>query len=40
MTIEKNNYGKNLQNSAEILLQNDQLQTDVIVAKSKISTSS
>ena len=33
-------WGEKLQNSTEILLQNDQLQTDVIMAKSKINTSS
>ena len=33
-------WGEKLQTSAEILLQNDQLETDVILAKSKISTSS
>ena len=33
-------WGKKLQASTEILLQNDQLQTDVILAKSKINTSS
>ena len=33
-------WGKKLQTSTEILLQNDQLQTDVILAKSKINTSS
>ena len=33
-------WGENLQTSAEILLQNDQLQADVILAKSKINTSS
>ena len=33
-------WGKNLQTSTEILLQNDQLQQDVILAKSKINTSS
>jgi len=33
-------WGEKLQNSTEILLQNDQLQTDVILAKSKINKSS
>jgi len=33
-------WGEKLQKSTEILLQNDQLQTDVILAKSKINTSS
>jgi len=33
-------WGENLQTSTEILLQNDQLQTDVILAKSKITASS
>ena len=33
-------WGENLQKSAEILLNNDQLQTDVILAKTKISASS
>mgnify|MGYP001281679701 CR=1 FL=1 len=33
-------WGKNLQTSTEILFQNDQLQQDVILAKSKINTSS
>ena len=33
-------WGEKLQTSTEILLQNDQLQTDVIMAKSKINTSS
>ena len=33
-------WGENLQTSTEILLQNDQLQADVILAKSKINTSS
>ena len=33
-------WGENLQASTEILLQNDQLLTDVILAKSKINTSS
>jgi len=33
-------WGENLQTSTEILLQNDQLQTDVILAKSKINSSS
>ena len=33
-------WGEKLQKSAEILLQNDQLQTDVILAKSKINASS
>ena len=33
-------WGKKLQTSTEILLQNDQLQSDVILAKSKINTSS
>jgi len=33
-------WGGKLQNSTEILLQNDQLQTDVILAKSKINISS
>jgi hypothetical protein len=33
-------WGEKLQKSTEILLQNDQLQTDVIIAKSKINTSS
>ena len=33
-------WGENLQTAAEILLQNDQLQTDVILAKSKIKASS
>ena len=32
-------WGEKLQTSTEILLQNDQLQTDVILAKSKINTS-
>jgi len=33
-------WGEKLQNSTEILLQNDQLKTDVIFAKSKINASS
>ena len=33
-------WGENIQAETEILLQNDQLQTDVILAKSKINTSS
>ena len=33
-------WGEKLQNSTEILLQNDQIQTDVILAKSKINASS
>ena len=33
-------WGENIQASTEILLQNEQLQTDVILAKSKISQSS
>ena len=33
-------WGNNLQDSTEILLQNDQLQTDVRLAKSKINASS
>ena len=33
-------WGEKLQNSTEILLQNEQLQEDVILAKSKINTSS
>ncbi len=33
-------WGENLQTSTEILLQNDQLQTDVILAKSKINAAS
>ncbi len=33
-------WGETLQTSTEILLQNDQLQTDVILAKSKINSSS
>ena len=33
-------WGEKLQTSTEILLQNDQLQTDVILAKSKINASS
>ena len=33
-------WGEKLQNSTETLLKNDQLQTDVILAKSKINTSS
>ena len=33
-------WGEKLQNSTEILLQNDQLQTDVTLAKSKIKASS
>ena len=33
-------WGENLQTSAEILLQNNQLQRDVILAKSKINESS
>ena len=33
-------WGEKLQNSTEILLQNDQLQTDVRLAKSKINASS
>ena len=33
-------WGTKIQNSTEILLQNDQLQTDVILAKSKINASS
>ena len=33
-------WGENLQNSTEILLQNDQLEIDVIMAKSKINASS
>ena len=32
-------WGKKLQNSTEILLKNDELQTDVIFAKSKINAS-
>ena len=32
-------WGEKLQNSTEILLQNDQLQKDVILAKSKINAS-
>ena len=32
-------WGENLQTSTEILLQNDQIQTDVILAKSKINAS-
>jgi len=32
-------WGEKLQNSTEILLQNDQLEIDVILAKSKINTS-
>ena len=40
MIIEKNSYGgENLQTSTEMLLQNDQIQTDVILAKSKINAS-
>ena len=37
---KKQLWGKKLQNSTEILLQNDQLQTEIILAKSKINTSS
>ena len=33
-------WGEKLQTSTEILLQNDQLKTDVILAKSKINSSS
>ncbi len=33
-------WGENLQTSTEILLNNDQLKTDVILAKSKINTTS
>ena len=33
-------WGEKLQISTEILLQNDQLQTDIILAKSKINASS
>jgi len=33
-------WGEKLQASTEILLQNDQLKTDVILAKSKINNSS
>ena len=33
-------WGENLQTSTEILLENDQLQRDVILAKSKINSSS
>ena len=33
-------WGENLQNSTEILLQNDQIKKDVILAKSKINWSS
>ena len=33
-------WGEKLQNSTEILLQNDQLQKDVILAKSKLNESS
>ena len=33
-------WGENLQTSTEILLQNDELQRDVILAKSKINASS
>ena len=33
-------WGEKLQTSTEILLQNDQLQTDVILAKAKINESS
>ena len=33
-------WGENLQNSTELLLQNDELQTDVRLAKSKINASS
>ena len=33
-------WGENLQASTEILLQNDQLQTDVILAKAKMNESS
>ena len=33
-------WGENLQSSTEILLQNDQLKKDVILAKSKINESS
>ena len=33
-------WGENLQTSTELLLQNNELQTDVIVAKSKINESS
>ena len=40
MIIEKNSYGENLQTSTEILLQNDQLKNDVILAKSRINESS
>tara|TARA_B100000242_G_scaffold197568_1_gene142839 strand:+ start:934 stop:1797 length:864 start_codon:yes stop_codon:yes gene_type:complete len=37
---EEQLWGENLQKSTEILLKNDQLQKDVILAKSKINTSS
>ena len=37
---KKQLWGEKLQTSTEILLQNDQLKTDVILAKSKINTSS
>ena len=37
---KKQLWGEKLQKSTEILLQNDQLQTDVILAKSKINASS
>ena len=33
-------WGEKLQNSTEILLQNDQLKSDVTLAKSKINSSS
>ena len=33
-------WGESLQTATEILLQNDELQADVILAKSKINTSS
>ena len=37
---ENNSCGEKITNSTEILLQNDELQTDVILAKSKINASS
>ena len=37
---KKQLWGEKLQTSTEILLQNDQLQTEIILAKSKINTSS
>ncbi len=37
---EKQLWGENLQTSTELLLQNDQLQEEIILAKSKINQSS